>query len=122
MADDLRGIVDRVGGEVKTLAPGDKVVVSFQTACGTCKWCQQKLSSMCDRTNNSSLMSSMYGQRDAGEYPGFVEFGMWLSLTHSQGSLATVTCEAPELPRNLYGKRVNELRHAQDRRSSRWTV
>lgn len=63
----IRGIIDRVGPDVKTLAPGDKVVVSFQIACGTCKWCQKKLSSMCDRTNNSSLMASMYGQRDAGE-------------------------------------------------------
>ena len=64
-----RGIVDRVGDEVSTLAPGDKVVVSFQTACGTCRYCQKKLSSFCERTNNSSLMASMYGQRDAGESP-----------------------------------------------------
>lgn len=49
-----------------TLKIGDRVVSSFQTACGTCKFCQKKLSSMCDRTNNSSLMASMYGQRDAG--------------------------------------------------------
>ena len=63
----IRGIVDRVGDEVTTLAPGDKVVVSFQTACGTCRYCQKKLSSFCERTNNSSLMASMYGQRDAGE-------------------------------------------------------
>lgn len=63
----MRGIVDRVGDEVTTLAPGDKVVVSFQTACGTCRYCQKKLSSFCERTNNSSLMASMYGQRDAGE-------------------------------------------------------
>jgi Zn-dependent alcohol dehydrogenase len=67
-----RGIVDRVGDEVTTLAPGDKVVVSFQTACGTCRYCQKKLSSFCERTNNSSLMASMYGQRDAGESPYFV--------------------------------------------------
>jgi threonine dehydrogenase-like Zn-dependent dehydrogenase len=66
LGHEFMGIVDRVGEEVKTLAPGDKVVVSFQTACGTCRYCQKKLSSFCERTNNSSLMASMYGQRDAG--------------------------------------------------------
>lgn len=59
-------MIDRVGPEVTNLKPGDKVVVSFQIACGTCRYCQKKLSSMCDKTNNSSLMASMYGQRDAG--------------------------------------------------------
>jgi threonine dehydrogenase-like Zn-dependent dehydrogenase len=63
---DNRGLVDRVGPEVTHLKPGDKVVVSFQIACGTCRYCKKKLSSMCDKTNNSSLMASMYGQRDAG--------------------------------------------------------
>jgi Zn-dependent alcohol dehydrogenase len=72
----IRGIVDRVGDEVTTLAPGDKVVVSFQTACGTCRYCQKKLSSFCERTNNSSLMASMYGQRDAGESLLFYYLGM----------------------------------------------
>jgi threonine dehydrogenase-like Zn-dependent dehydrogenase len=61
-----RGVVDRVGPEVSNLKIGDRVVVSFQIACGTCQFCQKKLSSACDRTNNSSLMASMYGQRDAG--------------------------------------------------------
>lgn len=51
---------------MKQLVPGDRVVTSFQTACGTCKFCQKKWSSACDRTNNSSLMANMYGQRDAG--------------------------------------------------------
>lgn len=61
-----RGVIDRVGPEVTTLKPGDKVVVSFQIACGTCEYCKKKWSSMCDRTNNSSMMASMYGHRDAG--------------------------------------------------------
>jgi len=66
LGHEFMGIVDRIGPAVKTLAPGDKVVVSFQVACGTCKFCQKKWSSMCDRTNNSSMMQEMYGQRDAG--------------------------------------------------------
>jgi len=66
LGHEFMGLIDRVGPGVTTLKPGDKVVVSFQIACGTCRYCQKKLSSMCDRTNNSSLMASMYGQRDAG--------------------------------------------------------
>lgn len=66
LGHEFMGIIDRVGPSVKALSPGDKVVVSFQIACGTCRYCQKKYSSMCERTNNSSLMSSMYGQRDAG--------------------------------------------------------
>ncbi|RXK39378.1 hypothetical protein M231_03331 [Tremella mesenterica] len=66
LGHEFMGIIDRVGPEVTTLKPGDKVVVSFQIACGTCRYCQKKYSSMCDWTNNSSLQKGMYGQRDAG--------------------------------------------------------
>lgn len=66
LGHEFMGLIDRVGPGVTSLSPGDKVVVSFQTACGTCRFCQKKWSSMCERTNNSSLMASMYGQRMAG--------------------------------------------------------
>jgi threonine dehydrogenase-like Zn-dependent dehydrogenase len=65
-ADASRGIIDRVGTEVTNLKVGDRVVVSFNIACGTCKFCQMKYSSMCEYTNNSSMMEQMYGQRDGG--------------------------------------------------------
>lgn len=48
------GKVDRVGPNVTKFKPGDRVVASFQIACGKCEYCQKKLSSFCDRTNNSS--------------------------------------------------------------------
>ncbi|KAK8850691.1 hypothetical protein IAR55_004611 [Kwoniella newhampshirensis] len=66
LGHEFMGVVDRVGPSVTKLKAGDRVVVSFQIACGECKFCKKKWSSMCDRTNNSSLMASMYGQRDAG--------------------------------------------------------
>jgi threonine dehydrogenase-like Zn-dependent dehydrogenase len=47
------GIVDRVGPNVKNIHVGQRVVASFQIACGECSYCKQKLSSMCDRTNTS---------------------------------------------------------------------
>jgi len=66
LGHEFMGLIDRVGPGVTTLKPGDKVVVSFQIACGTCRYCKKKFSSMCEKTNNSSMMASMYGQRDAG--------------------------------------------------------
>lgn len=48
------GIVDKVGPSVKNLSVGQRVVASFQIACGECEYCKKKLSSFCDRTNPSS--------------------------------------------------------------------
>jgi len=66
LGHEFMGIVDKVGPGVKNIKPGDRVVTSFQIACGTCEYCKKKLSSFCDRTNNSSLMNALYGHRDAG--------------------------------------------------------
>lgn len=66
LGHEFMGKVDKVGKNVKKLKVGDRVVASFQIACGKCEYCKRKLSSFCDRTNNSSLMNAMYGHRDAG--------------------------------------------------------
>jgi len=66
LGHEFMGIVDKVAPGVTNLKPGDRVVASFQIACGQCEYCKKKLSSFCDRTNNSSLQNAMYGHRDAG--------------------------------------------------------
>jgi threonine dehydrogenase-like Zn-dependent dehydrogenase len=53
------GTVEKVGPNVKELKAGQRVVASFQIACGECEYCKQKLSSFCDRTNNSSSVSGL---------------------------------------------------------------
>ena len=73
LGHEFMGIIDRVGPSVKSLHPGQRVVVSFQIACGNCSYCERKLSSMCDRTNPSSLQEYMYGTRDAGFF-GYSHF------------------------------------------------
>jgi len=35
------GIVDEVGDGVRTLCPGDRVLVSCVSACGTCRYCRE---------------------------------------------------------------------------------
>jgi threonine dehydrogenase-like Zn-dependent dehydrogenase len=44
------GIVEEVGSAVTRLAPGDRVVVPFQIACGSCWMCNQGLQTQCETT------------------------------------------------------------------------
>merc|ERR1712072_538239 len=60
-------------GSVVELKKGDRVVASFQIACGECIYCQKKLSSQCARTNASSIENAMYGGRTAGMF-GYSHF------------------------------------------------
>ena len=66
LGHEFMGVIDRVGSSVKSLKPGQRVVVSFQVACGDCSYCEKKLSSMRNHTNSSSLQEYMYGSRDGG--------------------------------------------------------
>ncbi len=54
VALQFMGVVDKVGPNVTNIKVGQRVVASFQIACGECEYCKQKLSSFCDRTNPSS--------------------------------------------------------------------
>ncbi|KAF8191810.1 GroES-like protein [Pholiota molesta] len=77
LGHEFMGIVDKVGPGVTNIKVGQRVVASFQVACGDCYYCKQKLSSFCDKTNNSSLQRAMYGQADAGFF-GYSHFtGGW---------------------------------------------
>ncbi|KAL4071009.1 GroES-like protein, partial [Scleroderma citrinum] len=73
LGHEFIGKVDRIGPNVKNLKLGQRVVASFQIACGMCRYCQQKLSSFCDRTCSSSLQNYLYGERDAGFF-GYSHF------------------------------------------------
>lgn len=66
LGHEFCGVVDSVGPAVKNLKPGTRVVCSFQIACGECRMCQKKLSSQCERTNDSTIENIMYGGRTAG--------------------------------------------------------
>ena len=45
---------------------GDRVIVSAVITCGECEYCEKEQFSLCDRTNPSKTMESMYGHRTAG--------------------------------------------------------
>jgi threonine dehydrogenase-like Zn-dependent dehydrogenase len=61
------GEVVEVGRDVKKLNVGDRVVVPFTIACGTCYFCQKGLFSLCDTSNpNADLARKAMGQSPAG--------------------------------------------------------
>ena len=67
---EFMGIVEEVGSEVKKLQRGDRVVIPFTIACGSCAFCSKDLWSLCDNTNpNARIAETMYG------YSGSALFG-----------------------------------------------
>ena len=69
LGHEFMGEVVEVGGQVKNLAKGDRVVVPFPIACGNCFFCQHDLWALCDNSNpNASLAETMYGHSPAGIY------------------------------------------------------
>jgi len=73
LGHEFCGIVDDMGSAVTGLSKGDRVVASFQIACGDCYYCKQKLSSQCEKTNSNSIENAMYGGRTAGMF-GYSHF------------------------------------------------
>ena len=73
LGHEFCGVVESVGDAVKKVKPGQRVVASFQIACGDCMFCRRKLSSQCERTNENTLEAAMYGGRTAGMF-GYSHF------------------------------------------------
>ena len=73
LGHEFCGVVESMGSDVKGLKPGDRVVASFQIACGHCFFCDQKLSSQCSNTNSNATEHGMYGGNTAGMF-GYSHF------------------------------------------------
>ncbi|GAD97631.1 glutathione-dependent formaldehyde dehydrogenase [Paecilomyces variotii No. 5] len=73
LGHEFCGVVEKVGPQVKKRKVGERVVASFQIACGECFYCKEKLSSICERTNGSSSEDALYGRRTAGMF-GYSHF------------------------------------------------
>jgi threonine dehydrogenase-like Zn-dependent dehydrogenase len=69
------GVVVEVGGEVRDLAVGDRVVLPFNIACGSCFMCRNGLQSQCETTQvheygtGAALFgyTKLYGQVPGGQ-------------------------------------------------------
>jgi threonine dehydrogenase-like Zn-dependent dehydrogenase len=67
------GVVEEVGAEVTKLAPGDRVVIPFQIACGSCFMCDQGLHTQCETTQvrDQGMGAALFGYTKLyGEVPG----------------------------------------------------
>lgn len=69
---EFTGVVEELGSSVERLSRGDRVVVPFNIACGTCFFCQRGLTSACEATNPcSTLMGGTFGYSHiTGGYEG----------------------------------------------------
>jgi threonine dehydrogenase-like Zn-dependent dehydrogenase len=67
LGHEFMGEVVETGREVKTLKPGDRVIVPFAIACGRCFFCQNGQWSLCDNTNpNAWMLEALYGFAGGG--------------------------------------------------------
>jgi len=67
LGHEFMGEIVEVGNEVKSLAPGDRVVVPFTIACGRCFFCERTLWSLCDNSNpNAAAAEKLYGASGSG--------------------------------------------------------
>jgi threonine dehydrogenase-like Zn-dependent dehydrogenase len=69
---EFAGVVEELGPDVQSLARGDRVVVPFNIACGTCFFCMRGYTSACENTNPcSSLTGGCFGySHTTGGYDG----------------------------------------------------
>ena len=67
MGHEFMGEIVEAGSAVKKLIPGDKVVVPFVIACGSCHHCSHDEYSLCDNTNpDAEACETAYGASTAG--------------------------------------------------------
>lgn len=67
LGHEFMGEIVDVGPEVRDLAIGDRVVVPFTIACGSCWFCGRQLWSLCDNTNpNAHLAEAAWGHTPSG--------------------------------------------------------
>lgn len=69
LGHEFMGEVVEVGGGVKNLKVGDRVVVPFPIACGSCFFCERTMFSLCENSNpNAPMAEEMWGHSPAGIY------------------------------------------------------
>ncbi|HZW22587.1 zinc-dependent alcohol dehydrogenase [Noviherbaspirillum sp.] len=67
LGHEFMGEVVEVGSGITNLVIGDRVVIPFPIACGSCFFCQEKLFSVCENSNpNAALAEKMWGHSPAG--------------------------------------------------------
>ncbi|OKL64150.1 hypothetical protein UA08_00335 [Talaromyces atroroseus] len=103
MGHEFCGVVESTGPKATKYKFGDRVVASFQIACGTCYYCQRKLSSVCEQTNSNELANKLYGRRTAGMF-GYSHFtggfaggqAEWVRVPYGDVNLLKLPDDVPD--------------------------
>lgn len=67
LGHETMGEIVEVGPEVKKVKVGDRIVISFDIACGSCVHCEAQEYSVCDNTNPNAIMAdTLYAHGGAG--------------------------------------------------------
>ena len=67
LGHEAAGVVETVGPQVKGIAAGDHVVLTFIPGCGTCRWCKKGLHHLCaegPRITQGPQLDGSYRRRD----------------------------------------------------------
>ncbi|WP_134685100.1 alcohol dehydrogenase catalytic domain-containing protein [Brevibacillus migulae] len=91
------GIVEDVGRGVHKLKKGDRVVVPFNVACGTCYFCQHELESQCDRANEHGEAGAYFGcSRLFGDFYGTQAEAVRVPYANFTSFVIPAECELPD--------------------------
>src|SRR3954468_11841166 len=89
MGHEFMGEVVELGGDVRKLRVGERVVVPFTITCGECEQCRRGNFSCCGRSNrNKNLADKVFGHTTAGLY----------GYTHLTGGYAGGQAEYVRVP------------------------
>jgi threonine dehydrogenase-like Zn-dependent dehydrogenase len=91
------GVVEEVGPDVRHIAPGDRVVVPFNIACGSCFFCDRQLHSQCERTRDEGTLPRLASLLHRGR--GASLFG----YTHLYGAVPGGQAELLRVPQAHFG-------------------
>lgn len=70
LGHETMGIVEEAGPLVYSLKKGDRVIIPFPVACGSCWYCENDLYSQCNHSYSHGAIGAIFGSNKYGSYDG----------------------------------------------------